>query len=283
MVQIFGSNPDSMERGAIMAEDFGADGIEINCGCPAPKIVRRSGGSGLLRNLDLYRTILQRVVKAVRIPVSVKVRIGFSSHEINVFETLKIAEEEGVDLFVVHGRTREQGYKGMADWDLIKRVKEKAGIPVIGNGDILKIEDVIAKLEQFGVDGVSIGRGAMHNPWIFNQVADVYEGKSPQEPSLQDQEQMFHRYAEFLTEEFQIPRIVLGRLKQICARMIKCLPNSARWRSMMLRSETSNEFFDHLHEFYQGFSLDTQRVLNKVKNLNGRESSRIEYGIEYKS
>ncbi|MFC1584772.1 tRNA dihydrouridine synthase [Fibrobacterota bacterium] len=276
-VQIFGGNPDSLEKGAVMVEQSGAEFIEINCGCPAPRVVRRSGGSGLLKDLGLFKAVIQRVVRAVNIPVSVKVRTGFSKSDINVLETSKIAEGEGAGLFIIHGRTREQGYKGLADWDLIGRVKEQSGIPVIGNGDILRVEDIIMKLEKYGVDGVSVGRGAMHNPWIFRQIADLFEGKEPLEPSLKEQEQVFYTYRDFLSEEFQVPGVVLGRLKQICARIIKCMPHSAKWRAGMLRSASQEEFFDLLGQFYEGRAAHSRRVLDEIGDLNGREGNKIEY------
>ena len=185
-VQIFGGEPSRMAWGAKIVQETGADFVEINCGCPAPKVVSKGGGSGLLRDLPNLANILRQVKAAVTIPVTIKVRVGWSDDLITLFETLKIAEGEGAAAFVIHGRTRAQGYKGFANWNLIAEAKSRASIPVIGNGDILRAEDVLQRLETYGVDGVAVGRGAMHNPWIFGQLADLYEGKVPREPGREE-------------------------------------------------------------------------------------------------
>ncbi|MBF0431939.1 MAG: tRNA dihydrouridine synthase DusB [Fibrobacteria bacterium] len=281
MVQIFGANPDRMEMGAKMVEESGADFVEINAGCPAPKVVKKGGGSGLLRDLAMYKTIIQKVVGAVNIPVSIKVRIGYTEKDINILETLKIAEGEGIQMFVIHGRTRQQGYRGLANWDYIAKAKAQASIPVIGNGDVLTVDDVTNKLTTSGVDGICIGRGAMHNPWIFKQVYDLYEGREPHEPTLAEQEQAFVKLSQYLTEEFEFPGIVLGRMKQVTARMVKCLPRSKQWRIKLLRSETLEEYFEHLHNFYNSFEGTTSRTLQELRDLNGRSDNDIQFGKDY--
>jgi nifR3 family TIM-barrel protein len=282
-VQIFGANPESMAKGATMARESGADFVEINSGCPAPKVVRKNSGSGLLRDLKLFSRVIRAVVKAVSVPVSVKIRIGYYNGQYNVLETLNIAQEEGIQLFVIHGRTRQQGYRGLADWDAIAKAKSRARIPVVGNGDVLTAEDAICRLEESGVDGICIGRGVMHNPWVFGQIADLYAGKPMREPVLKDQEQLFHIYCGLLKAEFKYEGAVLGRLKQVTARMVKGLPNSARWRARLLRADSLEQFFDLLRLFYQSFAPDTHRSLQEIKNLNGRKSNEIESGQEYKS
>src|SRR4051812_26210587 len=193
-IQIYGGEPDKMALGAAMVEEAGADFVEINCGCPAPKIVRKGGGSGLLRDHENLKAIIAQVKRAVNIPVTVKVRVGWAEDQINLLETQKVVEGEGAAALVIHGRTRQQGYKGLANWDLIALAKSQGKIPVIGNGDILRVEDVIDKLERYGVDGVAVGRGAMHNPWLFAQIADLYEGKIPREPTLDEHKALFTDY-----------------------------------------------------------------------------------------
>ena len=281
-VQIYGGEADRMAWGASMVEDAGAQFVEINCGCPAPKIVRKGGGSGLLRDLDNLKAILAAVKKAVKIPVTVKVRVGWAEDQINLLETQKVVEGEGASALVIHGRTRQQGYKGLANWDLIALAKSHATIPVIGNGDILKVEDVIDKLERYGVDGVAVGRGAMHNPWIFNQIADLYEGKVPKEPTLDEHAAVFALYLDLLREEQDIEGRVLGKLKQMGARVLKCLPNSKGGRTDVLRSNTVNEFFDNLHKLLGSISEYNGRALD-FRELNGKDATEVEFGKDYKN
>ncbi len=281
-VQIFGGEPERMAWGAQMVEDCGADFVEINCGCPAPKVVQKGGGSGLLKDLDNLKNIIGKVQKAVKIPVTVKVRIGWSDDCINLPETQRIVEGEGASALVIHGRTRAQGYKGLANWEIMAEAKSRASIPVVGNGDILTVDDVVDKLERWGVDGVAIGRGAMHNPWIFNQVADVYAGIIPKEPTLDEQRDIFRLYAELLREEMDIEMRVLGKLKQMAARTMKCLPNSAKGRTTLLRSQSTDEFFTELDAFFASVVNYRGRVFHEVKELNGKNEPDIVFGDTYK-
>jgi len=301
-VQIYGAEPDRMAWGAAMVEEAGADFVEINCGCPAPKIVSKGGGSGLLRDLGNLKAILSQVKKAVKIPVTVKVRVGWAEDQINLLETQKVVEGEGAGALVIHGRTRQQGYKGLANWDLIALAKSQGKIPVIGNGDILRVEDVIDKLERYGVDGVAVGRGAMHNPWLFGQIADLYEGKIPQEPTLDEHKALFTDYLQLLREELDIASgfgphrpaeaengvwrwegRVLGKLKQMAARVLKCLPNAKGGRTDVLRSQSLNEFFDNLHKLLESIEDYRGRALEAVRELNGKEATEVEFGRDYRN
>lgn len=282
-VQIYGGEAERMAWGAAMVEEAGADFVEINCGCPAPKIVRKGGGSGLLRDLGNLRDILAQVKRAVKIPVTVKVRVGWAEDQINLLETQKVVEGEGAAALVIHGRTRQQGYKGLANWDLIALAKSRGSIPVIGNGDILRVEDVIDKLEKYGVDGVAVGRGAMHNPWLFGQIADVYEGKAPREPSLDEHKALFADYLRLLREELDIEGRVLGKLKQMAARVLKCLPNAKGGRTDVLRSQALNEFFDNLHKLLDSIEDYRGRTLDSVRELNGKDANEVEFGRDYKN
>src|SRR4030088_284298 len=149
-VQIFGGQPERMRMAAEMAEEVGADILDVNCGCPAPKVVKHGGGSGLLKDHERLETILTEIRKAITIPLTIKIRAGFYDHTINAVETAKLAEGCGVEHIALHGRTKEQGYRGQANWDLVKQIKETVSVPVSGSGDIASIEQALARFDETG-------------------------------------------------------------------------------------------------------------------------------------
>src|SRR3989442_13099562 len=160
-VQVFGAQPERMRLAAEMAEEVGADILDVNCGCPAPKVVKHGGGSGLLRDLPRLETILKEIKKTITIPLTIKIRAGYTDSSINAIETAKLAEACGVEHVALHGRTREQGYRGLANWDLVKQIKETVHVPVSGSGDVMTIDQAWVRFRETGCDGVLIGRGAM--------------------------------------------------------------------------------------------------------------------------
>src|SRR5437764_12196055 len=175
-VQIFGGQPERMRMAAEMAEEVGADVLDINCGCPAPKVVKHGGGSGLLRDYERLETILKEIKKAITIPLTIKIRAGYYDHAINAVETAKLAEACGAEHIALHGRTKEQGYRGLANWDLVKQIKEVVSVPVSGSGDVNTIAQAFDRFRETGCDGVLIGRGAMANAGILRQVDDALAG-----------------------------------------------------------------------------------------------------------
>lgn len=183
--QIFGDNPEIMAEAAVKCLEFKPDIIDINMGCPAPKVAMNGGGASLMKNPRLAGEIVKTVSQAVDIPVTVKIRKGWDDNSVNAVELAKILEENGAAAIAVHGRTRMQMYSGEVDYDIIRRVKEAVDIPVIGNGDITDVQSAAIMLEKTGCDAIMIGRGALGNPWIFQQInAYLNECRVIPEPSL---------------------------------------------------------------------------------------------------
>lgn len=200
-LQLFGSDPVIMSEMAKRIEERNFDILDINMGCPVPKVVNNGEGSALLKNIPLAYEILYAVVRAIQKPVTVKFRKGFLDGEEQALELAKAAEEAGVSAVAVHGRTREQYYSGKADWDIIRKVKELVHIPVIGNGDIFSAEDAKQMMEQTGCDGVMIARGAKGNPWIFRETVTYLEtGEKPEPPSREELVQTILRHAAMQVE-----------------------------------------------------------------------------------
>jgi nifR3 family TIM-barrel protein len=252
-VQIFGGQPERMVMGAEMAEEVGADILDVNCGCPAPKVVKNGGGSGLLKDMPRLETILTEIKKAISIPLTLKVRTGFSESTINVVDVAKMAEQCGVEHIQVHGRTRDQGYKGLANWDLIKQVKQAVSIPVSGNGDITTIEYGMQKWREAGTDGVLIGRGAMQNPWIFRQFADALAGRHIFQPSLEEKKTVLLEFFGMCREEMpELP--ALGKMKQLAGQFTKGLVGGAQFRQTLYHSHSADEILDNITVYFETLS-----------------------------
>ncbi len=201
-LQLFGSDPEILAEIAARLEDGPYDILDLNMGCPVPKVVKNGEGSALMKNPVLAERILSSMVKAVKKPVTVKIRKGFDDHSVNAVELAKIAEACGVAAVAVHGRTREQYYSGKADWEIIRQVKEAVSIPVIGNGDVHSPEAAKKLLEETGCDGVMVARGARGNPWIFRRIVSYLEtGVVPPEPSKEEVKDMIFRHAAMMTEQ----------------------------------------------------------------------------------
>jgi nifR3 family TIM-barrel protein len=252
-VQIFGGQPERMALGAEMAEEVGADILDVNCGCPAPKVVKNGGGSGLLREPSRLEIILKEIKKSISIPLTLKLRTGYTESTINVVEVAKMAEQCGVEHIQVHGRTREQGYKGLANWDRIAAVKQAVSIPVSGNGDVTTIEYGLEKWRASGVDGILIGRGAMQNPWIFRQFADVIAGREPYQPDLQEKKHVLLEFFGMCRE--QMPELAaLGKMKQLAGQFTKGLPGGAQFRQTLYHSHSADDILRNIDAYFEGVS-----------------------------
>ncbi|MDR3543171.1 MAG: tRNA dihydrouridine synthase DusB [Desulfosporosinus sp.] len=241
IVQLFGANPETMAQAALLAIECGATVIDINMGCPTQKIVKNSEGAALLRDLPRAQTIAATVVRAVNVPVTVKIRLGWNDDEIVAIELAKGLESVGVQMLTVHARTREQFYAGHANWEWIRRVKKAVSIPVIGNGDVFKPEDAGRLIEQTGCDGVMIGRGALGNPWLiprtqhFLEYGEVLPGPQIEERILVAL-QHFNRVLRYKGE-----RIGLNEMRKHAVWYIKGVKKAAQLRDEIMQTRSPEE------------------------------------------
>lgn len=282
-IQIFGRDPVRMANAARMIETLSPDFIEINAGCPVPKVAGKGGGAGLLKDLPRLRQIISEVKKNIQLPLTLKCRLGWDEENINVMETLSIAEGEGIHWLTVHGRTRVQGYNGFADWERIGDVASKARIPVIGNGDIVSAASAMETMKRYPVAGVAIGRGALHNPWLFGQIASLWEGKEVLPISASDVVKTFSRYYELMLETGVWPEGALGRLKQLAARLCKGLtPAVPEFRQNLLVSKTVEEFMECTVQFLARETENHYFEPERLLNLNGKASEEIIFERQFK-
>jgi tRNA-dihydrouridine synthase B len=247
-IQIFGSDSVRMAESAAMVESMGADIVDINAGCPVKKVVRQGGGSNLLRDLSLLGRIIREVRKAVRIPLTIKIRSGWDRNSINAVEVLKLAEDCGVEALTIHGRTRNDLFSGKADWKIIEEVKRNARIPIIGNGDVFSPEDADRMFRETGVDGVMVGRGVLSNPWLIRQCRDYLGGKPVLEASVQQRADFMARYLERISRDLP-PPVALGKMKKVAGYLSKGFPQGARLRDSMHSAHSTEECFEALRAY----------------------------------
>lgn len=250
-LQIFGSDPKIMS--AVIREDLNhrdeIDIIDINMGCPAPKIVKNGDGSALLKNPSLVSEILEACVEASNKPLTVKIRSGWDGSNINGLKIAKIAEQAGVDAITVHGRTREMFYRGKADWDIIKEIKSALEIPVIGNGDVYTANDAMELFEHTSCDAVAVGRGSMGNPFIFRNIGRVMDGKKEYNPSNNEILDTILRHLE-LSCEFKGERIAVREMRKHISFYIKGLRGSNKIKDLVNKLEEKDEVKGLLEEYF---------------------------------
>jgi nifR3 family TIM-barrel protein len=246
--QLFGSDPQVLSDAARLVEDLGFDLVDLNLGCPAKKVVKCNGGSGLLRDLPRIGQIFQAVRAAVKIPFTVKFRAGWNDQEIVCVELARLAESCGLAAVALHARTREQGYAGTARWEWIAAVKQAIGIPVIGNGDIRTPEDAAAMVSQTGCDAVMVGRTAASNPWIFRQIAQYEAGGGYRQPTEADRYRMIRTYFRMLIEE-QMPGAA-GKMKQFASWFTHGVANGSHLRKAIYEARTEQEILEQVEDFF---------------------------------
>ena len=248
-MQVFGSDEESMAYAAEHVSEI-ADILDINMGCPAPKVVKNGDGSKLLLDLEKAESILKTVMVHSKVPVTLKIRKGWDKENIVAVEIAKIAEAVGISAITIHGRTRSEFYTGKADLDIIKQVKESVHIPVIGNGDVIDGESAKRMFEYTGVDGIMIGRGTFGKPWIFKEIIEYLEtGKIMEEPTNSEKLKIIEKHIELAVEEKG--EIAVKELRKHIAWYTKNLKNSSEFRNSINKIETKEDLINKIEEYFK--------------------------------
>jgi nifR3 family TIM-barrel protein len=255
-IQIFGGDPEKMAAAAQIVEGMGADIVDVNMGCPVPKIAKHNAGCSLMREPSHAATVIAAMVKAVKIPVTVKMRAGWNDGDRNAPTLARMVQDAGAAAIAVHGRTAEQSYSGVADWDLVARIADDLAIPVFGSGDCIEPEQIIERIRA-GVPGVLVGRGVLRNPWILAQAADIAAGRPPRTVTLEDRGEFLLAYIELLLKEriddaraVSHDRWVVNKLRALGSWYTKGLENGSHLRTAINSAESLQKVRDTIATFF---------------------------------
>jgi nifR3 family TIM-barrel protein len=258
-IQIYGRVPEALAEGARIAEELGATIVDFNMGCPSKKVCAHSGGSALMKEPDLARTLVRAVRAAVKIPFTVKMRSGWDLEHKNAPEIAYMCQEEGAEMVTVHWRTRTDGYGGIRELATIAEVKRRLRIPVLANGDIVDYASAVSTLRETGADGVMIGRGAIKNPWVFQQIGAQMRGEAPRVVDADERERVMLGYFEQIRAKYslsrELPRATddrgaLGKFKQLTKYFTHGIPYGSELRVAVLHSDSVDEATDHVRSFF---------------------------------
>lgn len=249
-VQLFGSDPKTMADAAVIATEKGADVIDINFGCPAKKVLKNGAGAALMRDINGARALLTAVRKAVSVPLTIKIRTGWTASGEEAFSLAQMAEACGIDAVIIHPRTVAQKFSGCADWSLVSRIKEISRIPIIGNGDIWTPYDVLRMLVKTGCDGVMIGRGAVGNPWLFWQSLELLAGKTPSPVTIDMRKKVILKHIDYVMEYRGEGRAAL-MLRRVLPHYVKSLPRCALFRTRVVQAATKKEMVDIVCGYFE--------------------------------
>jgi nifR3 family TIM-barrel protein len=267
-IQVFGEDPEQMANAAKFVEEMGADFVDVNFGCPVPKVVKKGAGSAALKDLPAMAKLLNAMVKSVSIPVTIKIRTGWDANTRNADQVLDLAYNEGITWVAIHGRTRAQGYDGLADWDYIAEVKSRAKIPVLGNGDILTPRQAVLRLEQSGCDGVLIGRGALKNPFIFMDALALWKGEAMDRKVSRDFVSLYDDLSKILAQHCDA-HIQGIQLKKFAAWFATGYPGAAQFRKSLFQSKSNDEVMTLARDFFGRIDTSEQEDTSKEAFLMG--------------
>ena len=272
-IQLFGEDAATIaESAAIMAERFQPDIIDLNFGCPVPKVTKRGAGSAMLRDLDLMREVVEATVAAVPdLPVTVKMRAGWDNNCIVATEAAAIVEDAGAVALTLHPRTTKQSFSGLADWSLIAEVKQTVSIPVVGNGDVRTPHDALRMFKETGCDAVMVARGALGRPWFFRQIGDLLAGREPQEVTLSEVARICRRHFELLLAD-RSEQLTVNLTKKHFSHYLKGFPNAGHWRKAFLSTEstaTIGQLLDELDRFAEDAGAVTLPLASETGQHTG--------------
>ena len=256
-VQIFGADPEILGEAAGIVTEMGADLVDINAGCPVKKVLKTGAGAALMRDPVKFADVVKSVRKVTHLPITVKIRSGWTDNEVNAIEIAAIAERCGADALILHPRTVKQGFSGTADWSLIRMVKERAGIPIIGSGDIRRPEDARAMMEETGCDGVMVARGALGNPWIFKEIITfMSSGTTSDPPSPMEREDVIRRHLDMNIRLYG-KEMGIKNFRKHLLWYTKRLKGGNKFRQSAVLVNEINDLLEMVHEYLQPLSYET--------------------------